>query len=308
MQLNKPKTIDAATGKWPEILIALGVDEKFLRRRHGPCPFCGGSDRFRFDDKNGTGSFICSQCGAGSGIEFLIRLFGWSFREAAANVDGVVGNITVSRRMDERTEQDKVVAIKRVLRECRAVTHGDPVWLYLNRRTGIAVVPTDIKYHPSLYHSDGGQHPTMVSILRGHDGTGVTVHRTYLTSGGEKANLNPSKKFMAGKRLNGGAVRLSRVAEKIGIAEGIETALAASQRFGVPVWAATNATLLEQFLPPEGVKAVWVMGDNDSSYTGQAAAFNLAKRLIRDGYAVDLSIPQNADTDWCDVGRDDSQG
>lgn len=297
---TKPKTIEQATGKWPGILAELGVDEKFLRRRHGACPFCGGSDRFRFDDKNGTGSFICSQCGAGSGMDFLIRLYGWNFREAAANVDRVLGTVQESRRMDERTDADKVAAIKRVLRECRPVTRGDPVWLYLNRRTGIEIVPGDVKYHPGLYHSDGGMHPVMVSILRGADGTGVTLHRTYLTLDGAKANVSPQKKFMAGLRLNGGAVRLSRVVEQIGIAEGIETALAASIRFGLPVWAATNATLLEQFQPPSGVRSVWIMGDNDSSYTGQAAAYSLAKRLVRDKYEVQLSFPDGADKDWCD--------
>lgn len=300
MQMPKPKTVEVAAGKWPGILVALGVDEKFLSRKHGACPFCGGTDRFRFDDKEGTGSFFCSQCGPGAGMEFLIRLFGWSFKDAAANVDRVVGNVNQSRRMDERTEADKVAAIKRVLRECRPVEHGDPVWTYLNARTGVETIPGDIKYHPGLFHSAGGQHPAMVSVMRDSIGHGVTLHRTYLTLGGAKANVDPAKKFMAGKRLNGAAVRLSRVSEQIGIAEGIENALKASQRFGVPTWAATNAVLLEQFMPPEGVRSVRIFGDNDSSYTGQAAGFNLAKRLVRDGYAVELDFPPDVDVDWCD--------
>lgn len=297
----KPKTIDAAMGKWPGILRTLGVDDRFLGRKHCACPFCGGSDRFRFDDKNGTGSFFCSQCGAGSGMEFAVRFLGLPFKDTAAAVDRIVGNVEVSRRMDERTEADKVSAIKRVLRECRTVTHGDPVWRYLNRRTGIEIVPGDIKFHPGLFHSEGGQHPCMVSIVRDSAGHGVTLHRTYLTEDGRKADLSPAKKFMAGKRLNGAAVRLSRVAEMIGIGEGIETALAASQRFGVPVWAATNSVLLEQFLPPEGVRTVWIFGDNDASFTGQAAAYNLAKRLVRDKFNVELFIPEGVDSDWCEL-------
>ena len=297
----KPRTIDLAIGKWPGILAALGVDEKFLRNRHGPCPFCRkGEDRFRFDDKDGSGSFYCSQCGPGFGMDFLMRLYGWSFKEAAMNVDRTVGRVQESRRMDERTEADKVIAIKRVLRECRQVTRGDPVWAYLNRRTGIDLIPPDIKYHPGLYHSDGGMHPVMISILRGPDGTGVTLHRTYLTKDGNKANVTQVKKFMPGRRLNGGAVRLSRVAEHIGLSEGIETALAASMSFGVPVWASTNAVLMEQFMPPVGVKMVTIMGDNDASYVGQAAAYNLAKRLVRDGLTVNLKFPDMVDTDWCD--------
>ncbi len=105
---------------------------------------------------------------------------------------------------------------------------------------------------------------------------------------------------MAGKRLNGGAVRLSRVAERIGLSEGIETALAASRRFQVPVWAATNAVLLEQFMPPAGVREVRIFGDCDSTWTGQAAAYTLARRLTRDGYAVSVDLPDAMDTDYCD--------
>ena len=303
MSALKPKTSELAVGKWPGILVALGVDEKFTSRKHGACPFCGGTDRFRFDDKNGSGSFFCSQCGAGSGFEFLIRLYGWSFKECAAQVDKVLGTVKASTRMDERTEASKVAAIKKVLRECHHVVEGDPVWLYLNRRTGATQVPPDIRFHPGLYHSNGGQHPAMVSIMRDAGGYGVTVHRTYLTSAGEKANVNPVKKFMAGKRINGAAVRLSRVQAEIGIAEGIENALAASERFGLPVWAATNAVLLEQFMPPEGVQSVHVFGDKDSSWTGQAAAFMLAKRLERDGFKVQVTMPENFDEDWCDARK-----
>jgi putative DNA primase/helicase len=300
MLTTKPRTIDAAVGKWPGILVALGVDDKFLGKKHCSCPFCGGVDRFRFDDKNGSGSFICSQCGAGSGMDFVMRMLNSSFKDAAASVDRVVGNVEVSRRMDERSEADKLRAIKRVLSECRPVEQGDPVWLYLQRRTGIAKIPGDLKFHPGLFHSDGGAHPSMVSIMRDQAGRGVTVHRTYLTQAGEKASVDPVKKFMAGKKINGAAVRLSRVAECIGIAEGIETSLAASMRFQLPVWAATNATLLEQFMPPAGVTEVRIYGDNDSSFTGQAAAFALAKRLMRDGFKVSVEIPQQVDKDWCD--------
>jgi len=303
MSALKPKTSELANGKWPGILVALGVDERFTSKKHGACPFCGGTDRFRFDDKNGNGSFFCSQCGAGSGFEFLIRMYGWSFKEAAANVDRVLGTVKESKRMDERTEADKVASIKKVLRECQHVKQGDPVWTYLNKRCGIVEIPSDIRYHPSLYHSQGGAHPAMVSIMRDVDGLGITLHRTYLTSAGEKASVNPVKKFMAGKRLNGGAVRLSRVQECVGIAEGIENALAASVRFSLPIWAATNAVLLEQFMPPEGVKEVHIFGDTDSSWTGQAAAFVLAKRLERDGFKVKVTMPEKFDEDWCDARK-----
>ena len=65
---------EAARGRWVEILIALaGLPEDLLRnpRRHGPCPKCGGTDRFRaFDDVAETGGTICNQCGRNNGDGF----------------------------------------------------------------------------------------------------------------------------------------------------------------------------------------------------------------------------------------------
>ena len=35
-----------AHGRWPGILAAQGVPAEALVNRHGPCPMCGGKDRF----------------------------------------------------------------------------------------------------------------------------------------------------------------------------------------------------------------------------------------------------------------------
>lgn len=47
-------------------------------RHHGPCPVCGGKDRFRFDDKDGRGTWFCSQCDpqSGGGLLLLSRFLG----------------------------------------------------------------------------------------------------------------------------------------------------------------------------------------------------------------------------------------
>ncbi len=80
----------AATGRWPAILAELGVPESALRNRHGPCPGCGGRDRFRFDNRDGRGTFICSQGGsdelAGDGFTLLEHCFGLSFGDALRRV------------------------------------------------------------------------------------------------------------------------------------------------------------------------------------------------------------------------------
>jgi putative DNA primase/helicase len=91
--------IDAARGRWPEILASLAsLSDKQLSDEHQPCPLCGGTDRYRFDDLDGSGSWFCNQCGgkhqsggAGNGIELLMRLKGWDFKEAARRVEELLG-------------------------------------------------------------------------------------------------------------------------------------------------------------------------------------------------------------------------
>lgn len=51
----------------------------------GPCPKCGGSDRFRCwpDDKGGHGSYWCRQCGIGGDtVQLLVDYVGYSYPEA----------------------------------------------------------------------------------------------------------------------------------------------------------------------------------------------------------------------------------
>lgn len=76
---------------WSAVLKQLGIDETCLRDRHGPCPMCGGEDRFRFDDLNGRGTWFCNQCGNGDGFALLRRIYGWTFAEARREVMRVAG-------------------------------------------------------------------------------------------------------------------------------------------------------------------------------------------------------------------------
>jgi putative DNA primase/helicase len=307
MQTLKARTADEAVGRWPGILQRLGIDPAYLSKKHGPCPICAGKDRYRFDDKAGRGTWICSHCGSGDGFQLLQRVVGWSFGEAAKQVDRIVGTVPPGPIAPERSDVSKIRALTQVWEASKAVVNGDPVWRYLNRRLGLEQVPAGLRLHPGLRYTDEdgrdlGRFPAMIARIQYPDGTGASIHRTYLTKGGDKAPVPQPKKIMAGKSLNSGAVRLSVVETTLGIAEGIETALAASIRFGVPIWAATNAVLLETWEPPAGVDRVLIAGDNDASYTGQSAAFNLAKRLLRDGYAIEIQIPEQTGKDWADEG------
>lgn len=312
MQARKSRVAEMAIGCWPGILPALGIDAKYLSNKHGPCPVCGGHDRFRFDDKDGRGTWICSHCGAGDGFDLLQHVFGWRFREAAEQVERILGTLPVvsaTPLRPERAEEDKVRVLTRTWQDARPVTRDDPVWRYLNltRRLGLDVMPADLRFHPALGYFDEngrelGRFPAMLARMTYPDGSGASIHRTYLTNDGKKAPVSEPKKAMSGRPLNKAAVRLGAVGRHLGIAEGIETALAAARRFHVPVWAATNAGLMEAWKPPAGVERVSIFGDNDASYTGQAAAYALAMRLGRGGYAVEVQIPGGEGRDWADEG------
>src|SRR5437763_6046736 len=85
------ETLERARHRWREILPRLGIETRFLTNSHGPCPLCGGKDRYRFDDKDGSGSYYCHQCGAGRGLLLVRKKNGWSFKEACDQIDKIVG-------------------------------------------------------------------------------------------------------------------------------------------------------------------------------------------------------------------------
>ncbi len=298
---------ELALNRWPGLLVHFGVGREFLSGKHTACPVCGGRDRFRFDDKEGRGTFYCSHCGFGDGFRLLELVKGWPFREAAKEIEAVVGIIPATAPAVQPSDADKLAICRRMWSESRGVVPGDPVALYLARRCGVEAVPPAIRCNSRLAyrHDDGSTtyHPAMVSRVQDVTGAGCGIHRTYLSDDGQKAAV-PTAKKVTGNLPAASAVRLFPPAECIGIAEGIETALSAFALFGVPTWAAVTAGGLERWTPPEGTRRVIVFGDNDTSGTGQAAAWVLAKRLIAGGIEVEVRIPSQAGTDWNDIHRE----
>lgn len=297
---------DRARGRWQSILPLLGLaDAKTLSGKHGPCPFCGGKDRFRFDDKDGTGTFFCAQCRPGDGVEFVMRKTGMGFKDAAAKIESVIGGATVTAAPAQPDERRRREMLNKLWAESVAIRPGDPVSLFhTGRDIQLSHYPDCLRYHPRASHRDNATgeitfHPALIALVHGPDSKPSTLHRTYLSQNGQKAAVAGQRKLMPGRIAQGSSIRLACPQKIIGVAEGIETALSASIIFDVPVWAAVNAGNLAAWRPPEGVEQVIVFGDNDPTFTGQAVAYALASKIKNMGAQADVQIP-SAPGDWND--------
>jgi putative DNA primase/helicase len=292
-------TVERARGRWREILPHLGIETRFLTNKHGPCPLCGGRDRYRFDDKNGDGTYFCSQCGAGAGIILLRKKHGWDYATACREVDKLIGPAAPPKAAPKSNgdEQRRRRDIDRLI---AGATRPDIIDTYLKKR-GLTVRSRALLGHPACqYFNDDGEFvgylPAVIAPITAPDGTVVSAARIY------DGDVPTRKKMMPPTTtITGAAVRLFEPGEALAITEGVETGLAVHEIAGLPVWACLSAHGVESFEPPAGVKTVHVYGDNDLNMVGQAAAYALAKRLARKQLEVSVQIPLVPDSDWLDA-------
>jgi putative DNA primase/helicase len=286
---------EMARGNWQHLLPALGVDAKFLQNKHGPCPMCGGANRFRWDDQNGGGGFICNQCGAGDGFDLALRVTGKSFRDIADQISTIMGQPKDQfRKVHNPEEERQRRAMASLWNESEPISDYEScVQRYIMNRCATYWHSSFVRVHR--------ERRLMVAKIVSHGDKAVNLHVTYLTDDGRKADVSPAKKVMPGKLPDGCAIRLAAAAPVMGVAEGIETAISASVMFDIPVWACVNGTLLSKWIPPEIAEQITVFGDNDANYTGHAKAYHLANRLeVQCKRRVNVMMPPEPGTDWND--------
>ncbi|MEO8155401.1 MAG: toprim domain-containing protein [Rhizobacter sp.] len=307
-----------AHGRWTEVLGSLGVEDHILKKRNGPCPLCGGTDRFQYTDKFGEGNYHCRSCGAGGGFKLLQAIKGIDFNTALREVERCVGAAAVPMRMlstEPSAARMKKLA-QRIWEEARPVTAGDEVDRYLSGR-GLALpaYPRVLRFHAALgyFQKDGegksrkvAEYPAMLACLQGPDGHAVTLHRTYLKDGRKLTAPDAKKVLSAG--INGAAVRLFDPTDELALSEGIETGLAVHLSTHKPVWAGLSAGNLEKLWLPESVRRICIYADNDADrdFDGQTFAFALARRLKKEEKQagtreVQVFLPKQPGLDWADV-------
>lgn len=338
-----------AAGRWAEIIrilaphLARAIDRM---PHHVPCPVHGGKDGFRvFNDFEETGGGVCNTCGIkADGYALLMWANGWDFKtthEAIKNALGIdnetyVPKIAIPKALNNKKPKDENAddiraTLNHVWKNSVALSSPEArvARLYLaNRGISIDFRKIDsnmIRFVPALEHYEEdqetgkykltGKYPAIVTIVCDANGRPSTIHRTYLTNEGKKAPVRSPKKMMRHCADNlFGAMRIAKLSNSkvLAITEGIETALAVMSVFEIPAWAAGNAYLLENFVPPKGVDVV-IFADKDRPSRqypeghGQTSARILLKRLWSQGVKASIKVPDVAipqgmkSVDWLDV-------
>ena len=302
------EVMNLAKGRWFEILRHFDLPAEALKDKHGPCPICGGKDRFRWDNKDGRGTYYCNQCGAGDGMNLLSKVKGWDFATCADSIRQFLGMELTFRKTSVIKKVDTNYLVSKLYRTSQEIQQGDPVDCYFTRRRieGFSY-PEDLRTCLECYFEQRVFYPAMLAVVRNRNGNPSTFHRTFLHPDG-KPPFGTTKKFLPGPLPDGAHVRLGTVQAEMGIAEGIETAIVCMQRFGLPVWSALTAYLLGNWQPPPGLKVLHIFADNDRSGAGQKAADKLAGRMQKLGIKTNIRIPDQIDTDWADVVFTESEG
>ncbi|VXA78297.1 MULTISPECIES: DUF927 domain-containing protein [Aeromonas] len=266
----------AASGHWPDLLTAVGIDTPH-RGKHGPCPACGGKDRFRLDNKGGRGTWICNQCGAGDGLTLVSLVTGKPIKEAAELIAPLVGVSAggldtaerehIHQQQRAKTEQEgRLVEQKRkkAARHAAAIMadcgQGHP--LYLERK-GLgahlcAVNKTLIQIGDEVFSPGCAVVPleneakqlVNVQLIRG-DGI-----RRYLVGG---------QKQQAFHRIEGG--------ELVAVAEGYATGLSVHLATGATVYCAMDSgnllNVAEIIRRQHPTAEIIIGGDHDLDEAGQ---------------------------------------
>ncbi|WP_392558734.1 primase-helicase zinc-binding domain-containing protein [Orbus mooreae] len=215
--------VSQSIGKWDSIYQSLNIDV-FPKDKHKPCPACGGRDRFRYDDKNGKGDYICNQCGTGDGINLIERVYHCTASEAINKVaDSLNLNVTLNHN---KTTEKTAVNNMRDNPVCKKVEYllsqsnlGQPEYL---TKKGITF---------SLPLLDGGK--IIVPLLN--------LHNEY--TGAQFIDTNGNKQLMKGTNKKGAFIAIA--SNSLVPVEGISLQLKSENGVIICEGLATGLTLRE---------------------------------------------------------------
>jgi len=133
---------------------------------------------------------------------------------------------------------------------------------YLRAR-GITIdIPPTLRFIHNFDYLPRIGFPAMVAAVQGPDRRVIACQLTFLKHDGSgKAPVAVPRKTIG--KLGRGAIRLGPASSSLGLAEGTETALAAMQLAGIPVWASLGSYRLDAVCIPSVVRYLDIFGDSD---------------------------------------------
>ena len=270
------KLLEKTKGHWSKIYPHFGIKYQ-VGNKHTECPLCN-KKKFRITDRMGLGDWICT-CGAGQGIKLILEKTGQDFASVAREIEKIIGvQDDYSERLTPKINQKQQSAVNgfrraKLLKGTEGETYLNNRGLYLLPRGGVKFgVAQDMEYKRSFN--------CLYALASNEWGEAIYRHVTYIENG-LKAQVEKQKKMLALQEYSGSiAIKLFHHQTTLCIAEGIETAIAATQAFKAPTWATLNATLMKRFKAPPGVNHLIIYADNDRGGTGLAAAFECGRANV----------------------------
>jgi Toprim domain/CHC2 zinc finger len=274
--------------------------------RYGPCPRCGGNDRFAINVKKQI--WNCRGCAKGGDVVDLVQhLDGVDFKAAVVTLGGderkPIAPAKPTVHHEKEDDQEKTKRALWIWNEASEV-NGTPAEQYLRRR-GLELPDDD---HALRFFSPcpfaGTTYPALIALFRDVlTDEPKAIHRIALGPGG----LLVAKRMLG--RVAGCAVKLdcdSDVEHGLAVGEGIETMIAARMRGFRPAWALGSAGTLKTFPVLPGIGALTVVVDHDppdknGRCAGQEAAAECSKRWTEAGRECRRIVPRRQGADMADL-------
>jgi len=291
------------------VLERLGLNYKKVATHElaGPCPACGGNDRFRINPSKGT--FFCRQCDAkGGGAIDLMRLArSCDFRGAVGELTGESGPALLRPQAKPKPDLASRQAFVRrtaenIIGELVPLA-GTPGEAYLcdarcidtGALSDVLSTTDAIGWHPEClfrgegHRLDGRRLGCVVGIMTDP----VTAERT---GGISRTYVHEGRKVAKAKSLGpAGVVRLTPDADTLcglHLAEGLETSLSRMACGYRPMWSTGSTSIMSTFPLLSGITSLTIFADNDENGAGEQAALTVGRRWLNAGREVRVRKPR----------------
>ena len=276
----------AVLGREVEVLRSLGIDLK--GRQHICCPYPNHDDRhpsWRWDARRSRAFCSCSSRGEDVfGVVGLVE--GLAFPAAVHRVAEFLGlrgdaaaPLPRPRKVVEEAPEPTGINDygRRLWDQTLPIEPTSVAAKYLLSR-GCSLPPPDgdLRWLPAHRHPAGEAWPVLVGLVT-HAVTNapLTLHRTWIARDGDgKASVEKQRLLLRNCPKRHGVIRLwpdDDVILGLGIAEGVESALAAARVYR-PMWACIDAGNVTNFPVLPGIESLTIFADHDPAGTDAATA------------------------------------